>query len=69
MSQNYDAKADLWSIGTIVFQCLSGKAPFQVSELRPHLVTARTVGEVMIDVMTQRGKTAEATEMSTDANS
>uniref|UniRef100_A0A674PHE8 non-specific serine/threonine protein kinase n=1 Tax=Takifugu rubripes TaxID=31033 RepID=A0A674PHE8_TAKRU len=31
MSQNYDAKADLWSIGTIVFQCLTGKAPFQAN--------------------------------------
>uniref|UniRef100_A0A8C9TN74 non-specific serine/threonine protein kinase n=1 Tax=Scleropages formosus TaxID=113540 RepID=A0A8C9TN74_SCLFO len=31
MSQNYDAKADLWSIGTIVYQCLMGKAPFQAS--------------------------------------
>lgn len=31
MSQNYDAKADLWSIGTIIYQCLTGKAPFQVS--------------------------------------
>ncbi|XP_042218217.1 serine/threonine-protein kinase unc-51-like isoform X4 [Homarus americanus] len=29
MSIQYDAKADLWSLGTIVFQCLAGKAPFQ----------------------------------------
>ncbi|KAL0979482.1 hypothetical protein UPYG_G00185680 [Umbra pygmaea] len=28
MSHNYDAKADLWSIGTIVYQCLTGNAPF-----------------------------------------
>jgi len=32
MSQNYDAKADLWSVGTIIYQCLTGKAPFQVSD-------------------------------------
>ena len=32
MSKAYDAKADLWSVGTIVYQCLTGKAPFQVGD-------------------------------------
>lgn len=31
MSKSYDAKADLWSIGTITYQCLTGKAPFHAS--------------------------------------
>ncbi|KAL7672814.1 hypothetical protein ACOME3_007694 [Neoechinorhynchus agilis] len=29
MSLQYDAKADLWSVGTIVYQCLTGSAPFE----------------------------------------
>ncbi|KAL0973319.1 hypothetical protein UPYG_G00201890 [Umbra pygmaea] len=31
MSQNYDAKADLWSIGTVIYQCVVGKPPFQAN--------------------------------------
>ncbi|XP_055335602.1 serine/threonine-protein kinase unc-51-like [Paramacrobiotus metropolitanus] len=31
MSQHYDAKADLWSLGTILYQCFVGQAPFQAS--------------------------------------
>ena len=37
MSKAYDAKADLWSVGTIVYQCLTGKAPFQVCFSSVHL--------------------------------
>lgn len=40
MSQHYDAKADLWSIGTIIYQCLTGKAPFQVGFI--YLIDAST---------------------------
>ncbi len=31
MSLRYDAKADLWSLGTIIYQCLIGVAPFSAT--------------------------------------
>ncbi|KAK0428460.1 hypothetical protein QR680_010821 [Steinernema hermaphroditum] len=38
--KKYDAKADLWSAGTILFECLFGRAPFAsatVDEIKVHL--------------------------------
>ncbi|KAL5477280.1 hypothetical protein EMCRGX_G024053 [Ephydatia muelleri] len=34
LSEKYDSKADLWSVGTILFQCLAGMAPFMASNPR-----------------------------------
>ncbi|GBN79289.1 Serine/threonine-protein kinase ULK2 [Araneus ventricosus] len=34
MSSKYDAKADFWSIGTIGFQCLTGRTPFTANNLQ-----------------------------------
>lgn len=48
MSQNYDAKADLWSIGTIVFQCLTGKAPFQVKRATFQGVKPMTQAHILL---------------------
>ena len=31
MCQKYDARADIWSMGIIVYQCFVGKAPFYAS--------------------------------------
>ena len=38
MSKGYDAKADLWSVGKIVYQCLTSKAPFQVLIQNPIVI-------------------------------
>ncbi len=31
LGQKYEHSADLWSIGVILYQCLSGTSPFKVS--------------------------------------
>ena len=32
LGRHYDSVADLWSVGTILFQCWTGTAPFLVGE-------------------------------------
>ncbi|XP_063825641.1 serine/threonine-protein kinase unc-51 isoform X3 [Ostrinia nubilalis] len=57
MSLKYDAKADLWSLGTIVYQCLTGKAPFQATT--PHELKAFYENSVDLQPKMPSGTSAE----------
>lgn len=57
----YDAKADLWSLGTIIFQCLTGKAPFQANT--PHALKQIYDTTVHLVPKIPHGTSPELTEL------
>lgn len=61
LALQYDAKADLWSLGTIVFQCLTGKAPFQANT--PHAL--KQIYDTTINLVPKipHGTSVELTEL------
>ena len=44
LGERYDSLADLWSIGTILYQCLSGTAPFLVRAVSQWVESVGGVG-------------------------
>lgn len=51
-SHTYDSRADIWSLGIIIFQCLTGKAPFHAQtpqKLRALYEHSKTLEPVIPD--------------------
>lgn len=48
LKQCYDASADLWSIGVILFECLFGKAPYSSKSLDELLVKIKSQQPIQI---------------------
>ena len=46
LGEKYDSKADLWSVGTILYQCLAGNAPFLANN--PHALKKRYEREKLV---------------------
>src|SRR6185503_16879638 len=37
-AENVDARADIWSLGVVIYECLSGRTPFRASNYNAMMV-------------------------------
>ena len=57
--QKYDAKADLWSIGVILYECLFGKAPYSSKTLQELLDKVTSLQPIQMPLNSKVSKECE----------
>lgn len=53
LRHKYDARADLWSIGVILYECLFGKAPYSSRSVQELLVKVKSLQKIEIPANTK----------------
>ncbi|CAO1442863.1 unnamed protein product [Diamesa serratosioi] len=59
LKQKYDAKADLWSIGVILYECLFGKAPYSSKTLQELLDKVNSLQKIQMPLNSKVSKECE----------
>lgn len=59
LKQKYDAKADLWSIGVILYECLFGKAPYSSKTLQELLDKVAALQAIVMPLNSKFSKECE----------
>ena len=59
LKHKYDAKADLWSIGVILYECLFGKAPYSSKTLQELLDKVASLKKIVLPLNSKVSKECE----------